>query len=283
MSIWDNIVNGAKGLLGNIEGNPIVKLPTLQGSINNNTNMPQNNALQMDNAVVNGVNQVPQNIGNTANRITSVLQNSPLRPSNWNTGTRETVSNILFGIGKNALANPRGDVLSTILGGVNSGIQNQIAYKNAMNTLGNYGVDTTGMSPYADYSNFSPDKLVALGVQQNRNKIRQDIAAANDNTKRLKLILDGLKNNTISPEEAIAQAKIYGIDFNNLQESNETARTNSQVKVNEARAEDIKNPKPRTTINIRKGGTKSTVDITHTGDGNGKGKGNANDPLNLWK
>ena len=207
-----------------------------------------------------------------ANKIANVLQNSPLRPTNWNGNTREAIANTLLGIGKSALANPNGNVLNNVLNGVNSGVQNQIAYKNAMNTLGNYGVDTTGMSPYADYSNFSPDKLVALGVQQNRNKIRQDIAAANDNTKRLKLILDGLKNNTISPEEAIAQAKIYGIDFNNLQESNETARTNSQVKVNEARAEDIKNPKPRTTISIRKGGTKSTVDINHNGGGNG-GKG----------
>ena len=277
MSIWDNIVNGAKGLLGNIEGNPIVRPQTLQGSVS----MPQNNKLPIDNAVVSGVNSnIPQQATN-ANKIAGILQNSPLRPTNWNDGTRQTVSNILLGIGKNALANPRGDVLSTVLGGANTGLQNQIAYKNAMNTLGNYGIDTAGMSPYADYSNFSPEKLVTLGVQQNRNRMRQEIAAANDNTKRLKIIMDGLKSGQISPDEAIAQAKIYGIDFSNLGESNETRKTDSQVELNQAKAEDIKNPKPKVNISIRKGGTTSNVNINHNG---GKGGGKKDDdPLRLWK
>ena len=279
MGIWDNIINGAKGLLGNIEGNPIVKPQTLQGSVS----MPQNNTLPMDNAVVNGVNgNVPQQTQTTtANKIANILQNSPLRPTNWSDGTRQTVSNILFGIGKNALANPKGDVLSTILGGVNTGIQNQVAYKNAMNTLNNYGLDTAGMSPYADYSNFNPEKLVALGVQQNKTKTQREIAAANDNTKRLKIIMDGLRNGTISPEEAMAQVKLYGIDVGSLQESNDTNRTNSQVALNEAKAEDIKNPKPKVNISIRKGGTTSNVNINHNG-GKG-GKKDDNDPLNLWK
>ena len=279
MGIWDSILNGVKNFAANgnngaaLNGNAAVLNP-----INSNVQNPQ-----FGSAVVNGANtNIPQQTSQpTANKIVTALQNSSLRPSNWSDGTRQTISNILFGIGKSAMENPNQNPWVNVMNGANAGLQNQVAYKNAVNALGNYGLDTTGLTPYADYRHFTPEKIVALGVQQNRNRVRQEIAQANDNTKRLKLIMDGLRNNTITPEEAIAQAKIYGIDFNNLQESNDTARTNSQVQLNEARTEDIKNPKPRTTINIRKGGTKSTVNISHTGGNNGdKSK---DDPLGLWK
>lgn len=45
----------------------------------------------------------------------------------------------------------------------------------------------------------------------------------------------------------------------------------SQVELNKAKAENIRNPKPKVTINERRGGTKSTVVIEHKGSGSGSG------------
>ena len=250
MGILDNIVSGIKGFMGN-KGNigamttvdPMQTPQPVQGAV---TNTPVQNPV---NPVVNGVNQARNNgtIGGeqeqtNPNRFVNAIKNSQLRPSNWSDGTRQTVSNILFGIGRSATANPNGDVLTNILNGVNSGVQNQINYKNAVNSMQQNGIDVAGLSPYADYSDLTWDKIQDIGIKQKQNQIRiqqnqirSDIANARDNTARLKLIMDALKNNTIEPEEAQAQAKLYGIDFGNMQSSNTTNRTNSYVETNEAR------------------------------------------------
>ena len=250
MGILDNIVSGIKGFMGN-KGNigamttvdPTQTPQPVQGGV---TNTPIQNPV---NPVVNGVNQARNNgaIGGeqeqtNPNRFVNAIKNSQLRPSNWSDGTRQTVSNILFGIGRSATANPNGDVLTNILNGVNSGVQNQINYKNAVNSMQQNGIDVAGLSPYADYSDLTWDKIQDIGIKQKQNQIRiqqnqirSDIANAKDNTARLKLIMDALKNNTIEPEEAQAQAKLYGIDFGNMQSSNTTNRTNSYVETNEAR------------------------------------------------
>ena len=250
MGILDNIVSGIKGFMGN-KGNigamttvdPTQTPQPVQGAV---TNTPVQNPV---NPVVNGVNQARNNgtIGGeqeqtNPNRFVNAIKNSQLRPSNWSDGTRQTVSNILFGIGRSATDNPNGDVLTNILNGVNSGVQNQINYKNAVNSMQQNGIDVAGLSPYADYSDLTWDKIQDIGIKQKQNQIRiqqnqirSDIANARDNTARLKLIMDALKNNTIEPEEAQAQAKLYGIDFGNMQSSNTTNRTNSYVETNEAR------------------------------------------------
>jgi len=254
MGILDNIVNGIKGFMGN-KGNigamttvdPTQTPQPVQGGV---TNTPIQNPV---NPVVNGVNQARNNgaIGGeqeqtNPNRFVNAIKNSQLRPSNWSDGTRQTVSNILFGIGRSATANPNGDVLTNILNGVNSGVQNQINYKNAVNSMQQNGIDVAGLSPYADYSDLTWDKIQDIGIKQKQNQIRiqqnqirSDIANARDNTARLKLIMDALKNNTIEPEEAQAQAKLYGIDFGNMQSSNTTNRTNSYVETNEARKDNL--------------------------------------------
>lgn len=254
MGILDNIVSGIKGFMGN-KGNigamttvdPTQTPQPVQGGV---TNTPIQNPV---NPVVNGVNQARNNgaIGGeqeqtNPNRFVNAIKNSQLRPSNWSDGTRQTVSNILFGIGRSATANPNGDILTNILNGVNSGVQNQINYKNAVNSMQQNGIDVAGLSPYADYSDLTWDKIQDIGIKQKQNQIRiqqnqirSDIANARDNTARLKLIMDALKNNTIEPEEAQAQAKLYGIDFGNMQSSNTTNRTNSYVETNEARKDNL--------------------------------------------
>ena len=261
MGILDSIVNGVKGFMSNNGGNPKILMngqpitqvdPTMYGGVSNAANPPAQNP---SNLVVTGANQggaaanvnaQPQPQTNGANKIVNAIKNSQLRPSNWSDGTRQTVSNILFGIGRNALQNPNGDVLTNLLGGVNSGIQNQIAFKNAVNTMKQNGVDPSGLSPYADYTGLTWDKIQDIGIKQQQNQIRQqqnqirqDIANANDNTKRLNLIMTALKNNTITPEEAQTQAKLYGLDVGTMQASNETNRTNSQIQLNEQRGKAI--------------------------------------------
>ena len=299
MGILDNIVSGIKGFMGN-KGNigaittvdPTQTPQPVQGGV---TNTPVQNPV---NPVVNGVNQARNNgaIGGeqeqtNPNRFVNAIKNSQLRPSNWSDGTRQTVSNILFGIGRSATANPNGDVLTNILNGVNSGVQNQINYKNAVNSMQQNGIDVAGLSPYADYSDLTWDKIQDIGIKQKQNQIRiqqnqisSDIANAKDNTARLKLILDALKNNTIEPEEAQAQAKLYGIDFGNMQSSNTTNRTNSYIETNEARKDNLEAKtqkikketeyvgKPKVTVNVRQGGTKSTVEHKHTGGSGGSSK-----------
>ena len=152
MGILDNIVSGIKGFMGN-KGNigamttvdPAQTPQPVQGGV---VNTPIQNPV---NPVVNAVNQARNNgaIGGeqeqtNPNRFVNAIKNSQLRPSNWSDGTRQTVSNILFGIGRSATANPNGDVLTNILNGVNSGVQNQINYKNAVNSMQQNGIDTTG-------------------------------------------------------------------------------------------------------------------------------------------
>lgn len=320
MGFLDNIVNGVKGFMANRNANPQVLAngapitqinPTMYGSVaqtNNQTvqNQPManvnqsgivknainnniNGVQQPDNAIISAIKnpqQEPQQTGVNANRIVNAIRNSQLRPSNWNSGTRETISNILFGIGKNALANPNGDVLSNVLGGVNSGIQNQIAYKTAINSMQQNGIDTTGLSPYADYSNMTPEKIIQLGLNNQKQQLTRDIANAKDNRDKAKLILDGYNKGYMDANTAVANLKMLGInDISELQESNETRKTNSQIDLNDTRQEQMKARtekikketeqvgKPKVNISIRKGGTHSTVDIKHNGSGgNGGGK-----------
>ena len=287
MGILDNIVSGIKGFMGN-KGNigamttvdPTQTPQPVQGAV---TNTPVQNPV---NPVINGVNQArnggvingEQEQANP-NRFVNAIKNSQLRPSNWSDGTRQTVSNILFGIGRSATANPNGDVLTNILNGVNSGVQNQINYKNAVNSMQQNGIDVAGLSPYADYSDLTWDKIQDIGIKQKQNQIRiqqnqirSEIANAKDNTARLKLIMDALKNNTIEPEEAQAQAKLYGIDFGNMQTSNNTNKTNAYVKTSEARKENLEARTAKTKKETEYIGKPKTVNHVSTGGKNSSSK-----------
>ncbi len=284
MGFLNNIFNGVKGFISNntvnpkilMNGKPITQVNPITNGLITNSTISQN-----QNPVVSGANQrginANSNVQNQsqitgANKIINAIKNSQLRPSNWKEGTRQTVSNVLFGIGQNMLKNPNEDVLNNILSGVNAGIQNQINFRNVVNTMKQNGVDPSSLSPFANYNDLTWDKIQNIGIKQQQNQIRQDIANANDNTKRLNLILTALRNNTISPEEAQIQAKLYGLDVGSMQNSNDTRKTDSQIEVNDERKNLLKKQaenvgKPKITINKRVGGTTSTVNINHTEGG----------------
>ena len=94
--------------------------------------------------------------------------------------------------------------------------------------------------------------------------VRLAIANAKDKNTQAKMILDAFKNNIFSEQETILELARNGIDISQLNPSNETRKTDARVMVDEARAEDIKNPKPKVKV--------SRADIYHHNDNNGGGK-----------
>lgn len=87
--------------------------------------------------------------------------------------------------------------------------------------------------------------LTSSAYKNKQLETRIAIANTKDQNTAAKMILDAFKNNIFSEEEAVAELNRKGIDISSLQPSNETRRTESQIKVNEARAENIKNPKAK--------------------------------------
>ena len=89
------------------------------------------------------------------------------------------------------------------------------------------------------------------------------------------MIFEALNKGDMTPEEA--QLRLKALDFETkLQESNDTKKTNSQIELNKAKTEKTKAEtkqvgKPKVSISIRKGGTKSTVDIRHNGGSGSSG------------
>lgn len=237
MSFLDSLINGLKGgkstpkVLAN--GQPITTVdPSVVGGVQETENQTiQNSPIQST---------------QKANAITNVLKG--LAPTNWSDDTRNKVllaSKFLSGFGGTQY-NPNESLLGNVSRGLGNGANaayNQVQnYNNYLNTKSLYnqlGLDSNGLSPVADYSSMTPAQIINLGIKQQQDRTRRDIASANDNTKRLNLIMNGLKNGAISPDEALSQAKLYGLNLGSVQESNETRRTNSQIDVNNARAKQI--------------------------------------------
>lgn len=202
-----------------------------------------------------------------------------MSPSNWDDATRQRVlmtSKFLSGFGGTQYDNNQ-NLFNNIARGVANGsneaykqIQNYNNYQQAKNMYDQMGLDSSTLNPLADYSSLTADKLINLGIQQRKQQTARDIAGAKDNTARLKLIMDGLKNNNISTEEAERLIKIYGIDIQGINKSNQTTKTEAQVEKIKKETEFV--GKPKVTVNVRQGGTKSTVEHKHTGGSGGSSK-----------
>ncbi|MFR1672357.1 MAG: hypothetical protein ACLSWI_05365 [Candidatus Gastranaerophilaceae bacterium] len=85
------------------------------------------------------------------------------------------------------------------------------------------GLDTSNLKGYVNsdvYRNYS-----LSNYRNNSLAVRQAIAGASDNTKRASLIMQGLNNGTITPDEAKLHMVNYGISFEDLNKSNATRNT----------------------------------------------------------
>ncbi len=200
--------------------------------------------------VQNGNYSSGQNITNinqneeTANKVANALQNS----NQWNDKRRiglKYLGDILTGIGQSSYDSNSG-VIGSLAQGIANGnnlaqkdIQNYQGYKNAKQLYEQNGLDPSSLSINGDYSNMTPDKLINMGIQQRKYQVQQDIANAKDQTSKAKMIFDNYSKGLISADEAQTQLKLYGIDINNLQESNDTRKTNSQIALNDTRSKQI--------------------------------------------
>ena len=133
------------------------------------------------------------------------------------------------------------------------GLQAVVGRQNAVtadklyrNQLKQYGYTDDDLAQIRGNITSDVYKNLANNLYRTRNlETRIAIANTKDKTTQAKLILDAYKNNMFSEEEAILELARNGIDVNSLSPSNETQRTQSQITLNKARAEDIKNPKPK--------------------------------------
>ena len=240
----------------------------------NTANSPYAGSWQGEN-FVSPVN--PQAEQQKTNAVVGALRK--LAPSTWDDTTRQRVlmaSKFLSGFGGTQYDGNQ-NLFNNIARGVANGsneaykqIQNYNNYQQAKNMYDQMGLDSSTLNPLADYSALTADKLINLGIQQRKQQTAREIAGAKDNTARLKLIMDGVKNNSISTDEAEKLLKIYGIDVTEINKSNQTAKTEAQIKKIEKETEYI--GKPKVTVNVRQGGTKSTVEHKHTGGSGGSSK-----------
>lgn len=147
--------------------------------------------------------------------------------------------------------------------GLGSGVQRQdlqaqdTLYRNQLQQM---GIDTSKIR-----GNIGKDSFKAISedyAKRQRMVLQQQIANAKDNTQRAKLIMEAANRGLLDSQEAINQLKLYGIDVNNLQQSNQT-------KLTQARVNNYNNPKPKVSINIKQGGTKSIIEHRTTGSGTG--------------
>lgn len=226
MAFWDSLINGLKSK------NNVQQDNVMSGGIDQNVTPPDN---------TNNSGNIQDNVKKT-NAIVNVLKNAA--PTNWSDETRQKVllaSKFLSGFGSTQY-NPNENMLGNIANGMSNGanaafqqMQNYNNYKNTKSLYEQMGLDTTGLNPVGDYSSMTPAQVISLGIRQKQNNIRQEIANANDKTKRLTLIMNNYNKGSISADEAQKLMQMYGLDISDLQESNETKKTNSQIELNNTR------------------------------------------------
>ena len=250
MAFWDSLINGLKSK------NNVQQDNVMSGGIDQNVTPPDN---------TNNSGNIQDNVKKT-NAIVNVLKNAA--PTNWSDETRQKVllaSKFLSGFGGTQY-NPNENMLGNIANGMSNGanaafqqMQNYNNYKNTKSLYEQMGLDTTGLNPVGDYSSMTPAQVISLGIRQKQNNIRQEIANANDKTKRLTLIMNNYNKGSISADEAQKLMQMYGLDISDLQESNETKKTNSQIELNNTRKKYIeetasKSNMDRTELNKEKTG-----------------------------
>lgn len=83
-------------------------------------------------------------------------------------------------------------------------------------------------------------KNLTTNVYRNQQlQTKMAIANAKDKTTKAKLIMDGWKNGTLSEQDALTQFAINGINLNELNESNQTRNTDSQINYRAERLKQI--------------------------------------------
>lgn len=130
--------------------------------------------------------------------------------------------------------------------GRNNAVTTDRLYRNELKKYGYTDEDLAGIG-----GTITSDVFKNLSNNAYKNKqleTRLAIANTKDNNTAAKMILDAFKNGLFSEEEAVSELQKKGININSLMPSNETRRTDSQIAVNEARAENIRNPKAKKTI-----------------------------------
>ena len=254
MAFLNDIVNKIKGnnqgngIIANAIENPQQQTSPIMAGIDQYVNEPQDNSnIVPVNSTSPVAGSISQNIANTvattntpntsgANKIVNALKNAA--PSNWNDDTRQKVlmaSQFLSGFGGTQY-DPYQSQLANIARGFSNGsnaaykqIQNYGNYKQVKNMYDQMGYDTSGLSPMGDYSKVSPSNLLAAGAKIKQAEIKKEIANAKDNTTRAKLILDNFNKGIFSAETTQAMLKMYGIDVDDLQQSNQTKVANARV------------------------------------------------------
>jgi hypothetical protein len=120
-----------------------------------------------------------------------------------------------------------GSGLEALAYGGQAGLINQNArsantlYRNQLKN--NYGMTDEELNNIRGYVNRNDFNTLASNIYKNNAlNVRQAIAGAQDNTKRANMIMQGLNNGTISPQEAQLHMANYGITFDDLKESNAT-------------------------------------------------------------
>lgn len=125
------------------------------------------------------------------------------------------------------------------------------------------GIDTSHIRGIVSKDMYNNVTKATTNAQKAQNQLT--IASLKDNTSRARLIGNWLRSGTITPAEASTLAAAYGITDADFQVSNETRKTDSQIGLNNAKIENINNPKPRVNISYRYG--KTDVNHNHTSNG----------------
>lgn len=135
----------------------------------------------------------------------------------------------------------------------------------------NYGYTDEDLQNIKGYISDSTYKNIADNAYKIKKLNQQStLATMKDNTSRARMIGIWLKNGQITPTEATELISNYGITDADFQTSNDTRKTDSQIELNEAKIDNIKNPKPKINISYKYGN--STVNHNHNGGGNNTNK-----------
>ena len=111
------------------------------------------------------------------------------------------------------------------------------------NSLAQQGIDLSNVRGNVSKDMYNNVAKATTSAQRAQNQLT--IASLKDNTSRARMIGVWVKNGIITPQEGSALASAYGITDADFQASNDTRKTDSQIALNEAKIDNINNPKPK--------------------------------------
>lgn len=173
------------------------------------------------------------------NGLKSKIGGSKLNPMNWEENTRNSVLSVVNGMLQSNY-DPNVGMLGSLGNGAVRGRQNYINYNNFKNMAGGYGLDGSTISPFADYSQMTPDKVFDLGIKNRRQEVLLSLTNEKNATKRQEMALKYYTQGVLSADDAKLAINSGDLQVNSLQESNQTKNTNSRVNIDRARISKIK-------------------------------------------